>query len=201
MSGARSRLGWVWYGGRPSVDFVNTRRYRFAGGRELLERPSDLAAWLRAAELVPGRPDVDGALLEDAVRLREAIDAGIGAVVGGERFPAEAAGTVNEWLALSAGRPPRLDLSGGVPALRPAGAPGGARDALVAIALDAAEILGSDLRDRLRICAGTDCSGRFFDHSAGRRRRWCDMAACGNRAKAAQHRRARSARQMPGDAL
>ena len=46
---------WVWYGGRPSLDFVNTRRNRGAGLRdsaaEYLREPADLAAWLVAAGL------------------------------------------------------------------------------------------------------------------------------------------------------
>jgi predicted RNA-binding Zn ribbon-like protein len=28
----------------------------------------------------------------------------------------------------------------------------------------------------------------FFDNTKNGRRRWCDMATCGNRAKAARHR-------------
>jgi predicted RNA-binding Zn ribbon-like protein len=37
--------------------------------------------------------------------------------------------------------------------------------------------------DRLRICQGPDCSWLFIDTSKGGRRRWCDMAVCGNAAK------------------
>jgi predicted RNA-binding Zn ribbon-like protein len=37
--------------------------------------------------------------------------------------------------------------------------------------------------DRLRICQGPDCSWLFIDSSKGGRRRWCDMAVCGNVAK------------------
>ncbi|MGO9207446.1 MAG: CGNR zinc finger domain-containing protein [Candidatus Limnocylindrales bacterium] len=36
----------------------------------------------------------------------------------------------------------------------------------------------------------------FYDASPTGRRRWCDMASCGNRAKAARHRvRARNTKQ------
>jgi predicted RNA-binding Zn ribbon-like protein len=41
---------------------------------------------------------------------------------------------------------------------------------------------------RLRICANEDCRWVFFDSSPGGRRRWCNMAVCGNRAKVARHR-------------
>ena len=36
---------------------------------------------------------------------------------------------------------------------------------------------------RLRICQGTDCAWLFIDSSKAGRRRWCDMAVCGNAAK------------------
>ena len=42
--------------------------------------------------------------------------------------------------------------------------------------------------DRVRICANDTCQWVFFDESRAARRRWCDMATCGNRAKAARHR-------------
>jgi predicted RNA-binding Zn ribbon-like protein len=40
----------------------------------------------------------------------------------------------------------------------------------------------------LRHCEGTQCTLWFVDISKSHRRRWCAMSACGNRAKAAQHR-------------
>ena len=42
--------------------------------------------------------------------------------------------------------------------------------------------------DRLRACADDGCRWVFYDDSRTGRRRWCDMASCGNRAKAARHR-------------
>lgn len=40
---------------------------------------------------------------------------------------------------------------------------------------------------RIRRCAQPDCGLAFFDVSRGNARRWCSMAACGNRVKAARH--------------
>jgi predicted RNA-binding Zn ribbon-like protein len=37
--------------------------------------------------------------------------------------------------------------------------------------------------DRLRLCQGPNCSWWFIDSSKAGRRRWCDMAVCGNTAK------------------
>ena len=40
----------------------------------------------------------------------------------------------------------------------------------------------------VRKCEGAGCTLWFLDVSKGRGRRWCSMALCGNRAKAAAHR-------------
>lgn len=42
--------------------------------------------------------------------------------------------------------------------------------------------------ERIRVCASETCDWIFYDASRTARRRWCDMATCGNRAKAARHR-------------
>jgi predicted RNA-binding Zn ribbon-like protein len=44
----------------------------------------------------------------------------------------------------------------------------------------------------VRQCGGEDCTIIFLDRTKSHRRRWCSMAACGNRAKVAAFR-ARSA--------
>ena len=114
----QSDARWVWYGGRPSLDLVNTRRNREAAPVEYLGQPADLADWLRAAALVTAArfdPDAspppdgalladasllaDDALLADARELREAIDAGIRAAVTGQPFPPAALVELNRWLA------------------------------------------------------------------------------------------------------
>ena len=48
----------------------------------------------------------------------------------------------------------------------------------------AADLLASDQLLWVRECRGKDCRRLFLDASRGRNRRWCDMATCGNRAKA-----------------
>jgi predicted RNA-binding Zn ribbon-like protein len=48
----------------------------------------------------------------------------------------------------------------------------------------------------VRKCEGPTCTLWFHDVSKGHARRWCSMAVCGNRAKAAAHR----ARSRPGPA-
>lgn len=43
--------------------------------------------------------------------------------------------------------------------------------------------------DGVKRCGNPLCRWVFVDGSRNRSRRWCDMAACGNRAKVARHRR------------
>ncbi len=62
------------------------------------------------------------------------------------------------------------------------------KHALARIALDAATLLGTNHRERLRICASPTCSARFYDASRAASRRWCSMRGCGNAAKARRHR-------------
>ena len=56
-----------------------------------------------------------------------------------------------------------------------------------AIAFSASELLTSDEIENVRQCPG--CGWLFLDTSKNKRRRWCDMRACGNRAKVKRHRK------------
>jgi predicted RNA-binding Zn ribbon-like protein len=57
------------------------------------------------------------------------------------------------------------------------------------IARSAADLLTSDALTRVRQCSGENCSWLFVDNSRNGMRRWCDMKACGNRAKVRRFRR------------
>jgi predicted RNA-binding Zn ribbon-like protein len=53
----------------------------------------------------------------------------------------------------------------------------------------AADLLTSGALTRVRQCSGEECSWLFVDNSRNGMRRWCDMKACGNRAKVRRFRR------------
>jgi predicted RNA-binding Zn ribbon-like protein len=60
------------------------------------------------------------------------------------------------------------------------------------VALSAMSLLsGADL-SRIKQCPGDHCGWLFFDTTKNKRRRWCEMEVCGNRAKQ-KRRRARVA--------
>src|SRR6185369_3094777 len=49
------------------------------------------------------------------------------------------------------------------------------------------DVLTGDTVQRLRLCNNDKCVYLFVDNSRSGARRWCDMKACGNRAKAHRH--------------
>src|SRR6476469_5997762 len=61
-------------------------------------------------------------------------------------------------------------------------------DALARLADPLVQELTSGHPERIRICDNDRCRWVFYDTSRTARRRWCDMATCGNQAKAARHR-------------
>ena len=65
---------------------------------------------------------------------------------------------------------------------------------LAPVALAAARLVTEVDPARLRECAAPECKTWFVDTSKGGRRRWCSMARCGNRTKAARHRRKQASR-------
>jgi predicted RNA-binding Zn ribbon-like protein len=82
--------------------------------------------------------------------------------------------------------PPAILLRADATAVRSGPQP--VRAALAALARDGIETIVTAAR-KLRVCEGPDCDSVFSDGSRGGRRRWCSMARCGNRAKAAAFRR------------
>ena len=160
-------------GGHAALDFCNTAAgWGEAPRKEYLVSPRHLAVWALEAGLVDAA-EADELVLARALRFREALyPALVGR--GGEADWAVVAGEV-EWAAASA----RFVAPGSWVVPASADAP------LVAVARAAAELLASPARAHVRACPGAACGWLFLDERG--RRRWCDMAVCGNRAKARRH--------------
>jgi predicted RNA-binding Zn ribbon-like protein len=166
---------------RPVLDFVATVAERGTTDRELLRTPADLAAWVRGAGLVDDVGALSAADLDRARALREAAYALVAALIDRTRPPARARAAINA----AAGRP------GPRPALRTTGTvrrTGGLDAALAALAADVVDLHAGPDRELLGWCADPRCTRPFADRSHGRRRRWCGMRGCGDRAKAAAYR-------------
>jgi predicted RNA-binding Zn ribbon-like protein len=175
---------WLWDGGRPSVDFVNTLRDRALGGRETLHAAADLADWFGAAGLAAERVSVTEDELAAALRLRAAIDDAAFAVLAGRPVRADDIAVVNG-LAAAVSLAPRLAADDrGRPYVQTEAS---AATALALVAVDAIDLLAGAELPRLRVCAADDCGVRFVDRSPARNRQWCSMARCGNRTKARRH--------------
>ena len=177
-------------GGRLSLNFVMTLtgRYRAGGGEERLARAEHLGRWSQAAGLLAEVPPVRPADLGRARELREALHRLLRPDLRDDPQPADVA-VVNAWASYGGlrrvlnddARSVRLDTRHLV------------RSCLSEVAFDAVDLLsGAQLAD-VRECELGHCSMLFLDTSRGRRRRWCDMARCGNQQKAARHRRQGSA--------
>lgn len=135
---------------------------------------------MRAAVL-SHRPDVAESDLGTARQLREVVYQTLTATIDGRAVSREDRGVLN---AAARVAPP-------VPALAADGnlERGGMVTAgLSALARDCLELLTGPEGDLLRRCAGAACTRIFIDRSRGNTRRWCEMAGCGDRAKAAAYR-------------
>lgn len=192
---------WYWLGGRPAVDFVNTRRERWNRDVETLVDDVDVVRWLVRAGLLAQAVDAPAGLAGEARALREAIDVCIRSAVDAADFPFEAVTRIDDWLVFAGARP-HLALTAGGPVLGERPAADSPRRALGMVALDAATMLGTPRElDRIRICGAEDCSARFYDRSPAGRRRWCSMQSCGNLAKVRRHRaRAKQTATAPAPA-
>lgn len=161
---------------------------RVTGGRLADEGVADgVARWSRAS--------LEPAALDRIRRVRAALRGVVDAVV--ERRPPDPShlAELNGLLAVQPG-PVLVAVADGVAvAARPV--PDPIAGALTRLVEPLVELLESGDRERLRTCANPACRWAFYDQSRGRRRRWCEMATCGNRAKAARHRARRVKGQGP----
>jgi predicted RNA-binding Zn ribbon-like protein len=180
------------------LDFVNTD-----GGSHAADAVSDfdgLVAWLETAialdveraQMMRRRaiqqPSGATAALVDARRVRAALRglAERGAVTSQVRVDALA--EINRVLGRSAGTR-RLELRSDGTFARSFVPVGDAFAGLmIPVVESAADALILGELARVRRCADPRCARVFYDGTKNAARRWCDMATCGNRAKAARHR-------------
>ncbi|WP_042416019.1 CGNR zinc finger domain-containing protein [Streptacidiphilus anmyonensis] len=153
-----------------SLDLLNTRWH----DEQLFQQPQGLAIWLASNGLTDRAPDVP-----------ETLDALLQARAALLALRADPRDTAALNAVLAHGRIRRTLDAEGLPhdepeVVDPVWLPAwlAADDYLRLLARGPA---------RIRECAHDRCILTFFDTSQNGRRRWCDMAHCGNRAKAARH--------------
>ncbi len=183
----------AWVGGHPALDFSNTCEW--VDGEVDIEWLGDynrLAEWLRVGgflssgavlelgKLAAQELDKAAEIYADAVALRDSILAicinhphDTAALTTINRYVTQARahqhlGWMNEQFVWTYGQD---DL----------------RMPLWLLAAETAELLTSPNFSQVLQCAAEDCSYLFLDTSRTGKRRWCDMATCGNRAKARRY--------------
>lgn len=161
---------------------------------ELLDSPDDLRCWVRQAELVddPGPLDTRG--WERVRRLREAVYTLVCSWPLGEHPDAEVAEALAEVNEAARQPLPRHQLDEHGRLLRT----GAVDEILAAVARDAVDLFSSPQFQRVKECANPDCTRLFVDKSHSGARRWCGMAECGNRQKAARHRQRQKSQATAG---
>jgi predicted RNA-binding Zn ribbon-like protein len=191
----------VFVGDRLWLDFVNTDDVRRGARVDALYDFDAFVHWLELAAVLDAERAASlrrraeqqragaAAALAEARRVRTALRRLAEHGAESERVRADALAEINRVLSRSAGtrrvecRPDGSFVRSFVPV-------GDAFAGLLIPVVDSAAdalILGE--LPRVRRCAGERCARMFYDGTKNGRRRWCDMATCGNRAKAARFRK------------
>jgi predicted RNA-binding Zn ribbon-like protein len=186
-------------GGHVVLDFTNTVDWRGTEREhDWLGDFTDLMAWCHRTGFL-AEPDIEElarraaahprqatAAVEQARALREAVAGLLRAVLDGRPPSPENLRSFNGYLGrafaqatLQASpdldRPYRLELASGDNPLE---------DIALRLAKKAADLLTGFNPARLKVCGNPECGWMFLDATRNASRRWCDMAGCGNRAKA-----------------
>lgn len=172
-------VSFVFVSGNLALDFAGTLKWRRDDREELLLTCDDLAEWAVEAGVLSTPPTVSDADFGRLTELREGVYRLAVASVDGHDLAVEDVQAVNTH---AAARPPRVVLTGPNAAVRE-----GDADAVGwAIATSAIDLLTETAP--VRECDGDRCTRLFVDRSRTGNRRWCGMAECGNKIKAAEYR-------------
>ncbi|GAA3303230.1 CGNR zinc finger domain-containing protein [Streptomyces cinereospinus] len=174
--------------GRICLDLLATRH-----PDERLGSVAVLRAWITGCGLVPpGTPldHVGPSWLTAFRELRADLDPLISATLSREAPPYDLPLARVNAAARTAPPAPRARRGRDGTLVRALDGPPERAALLGAVARDAVELLTDPVaRADLRQCAGDRCPVVYLDTSRGRRRRWCSSEVCGNRERAARHRR------------
>lgn len=176
-----NRSEFLFRGGDPALDFLNTEIVRDGEHVDLLDTPESLSRWIAEAKLGT-RVKVTPAGLAGAKRLRTALRELVIGIIEGRAVSRTRVHAINGELRRGRGT---LVLKGGdrfSVEFDPE-----ARDPRFLVARAAAEFLAKADQERIHRCNGANCILFFYDATKSGTRRWCSMAGCGNRMKASLH--------------
>lgn len=173
--------------------FINTADLE-PGDDELSDLKA-LRSWLRARRLIGARDRLEEGDLERALGVREALRRLLEGRGAGGAIDERAIRSLNALPACVQMRV-RFD-AGGAPRLEPVG--NGLDGAFAELFTIIEHAAADGTWARLKVCADHGCRWAYYDNSKNRSRSWCNMAVCGNRAKAREYRRRRRTAEAPPD--
>ncbi|HLE72350.1 MAG TPA: ABATE domain-containing protein [Vicinamibacteria bacterium] len=176
-------------GGRLCLDFVNTVDNRPTDrAQDLLETFADLALWSRQSGILSPREEraLLGRAEREPARARKVLSCA--RLLREALFAIFSRGTPSALEALrktlpTAYRRPVLRSGPGYELFWDED-PKTLDRMLGPVLRSAVELLTSKELGRVRVCGADNCDWLFLDESRSRSRQWCNMAVCGNRAKA-----------------
>jgi predicted RNA-binding Zn ribbon-like protein len=196
----REGTPFVFIGERLWLDFVNTDDLRRGVRFDALREFETFVQWFEAANVLDAeraaglrrraqqQPSGAAAALVDARRVRASLRALAERGNSTEKARNDTLAEINRILGRSAGTR-RLEPKGDGTFAHSFVPVGDAFAGLmIPVVESAADALVIGELARIRRCADGRCPRVFYDGTKNGRRRWCDMATCGNRAKAARHR-------------
>lgn len=172
----------------PALDLLNTEAGSGEQYVDFWRSEDDVLRWLARCGIDVGQASdrtAGDTLLQEAKELRRIARELVERRKQGERGNPE---RINRYLAMMQSTPvlewnedgPRLERR--LPTPSP-------QQALGRVAESVAELLANGQFEYVRQCEHPDCVLWFYDRTKSHRRRWCSMALCGNRHKAAEFRK------------
>ena len=186
-----------------ALDFVNTKTTEGGGVTDALPTYREMLGWFKQADVLSAAEfrtlgAADGSReSSDTLHALRAFRNVVRALLDDARTRGEIAprylSAVNERLATGGARRALVREVDGY-ALRVQYRFERPRDLMLPVASAVAELIAQEDLTRIKRCGSDCCDMYFLDTSRNRSRTWCDMAVCGNRAKAnAYYRRVRAA--------
>ncbi|MEH6445824.1 MAG: CGNR zinc finger domain-containing protein [Oceanospirillaceae bacterium] len=166
-----------------AIDFVNTTIQKQQAAYELINNPAEFLFWAAdaGAKLQANQPAFE---MQAIYHLRRALKTLFEAKMQNITFPEPDLAILNQHL-INAPVQQKLLLVAQEMLLQPVNSQLSIAGFLGEIAHQAAQVLISANKQPIKSCASEKCILMFLDTSRSKKRRWCSMDLCGNRAKAA----------------
>lgn len=177
------------------MDFVNTKIVENGAAKDLLDDFDDLAAWATATNLLAksaagklvarwnGRNEIKDVFAQAKV-FRGILHEMIASLARSEAVSVKAIEAINREIKIQSGAIEVRATENGFEKIFRADF-SDPRQLLAPVAESAADLLCYGNPAYLKKCESDECVLYFYDTTKNHTRRWCSMAGCGNRAKAA----------------